>query len=73
MKHKQVGKNQNMEKNRTGRLLETVQKNLTDNLTLKNIYSFQLKDRDVKVFFSDSPNAHTIEDALVKIATRRIS
>ena len=53
----------------TDKLLEVVQKN---NLTLKNVYSFQLKDRDVKVVFSDSPNAQTIENALVKIATRRI-
>ena len=53
----------------TDKLLEVVQKN---NLILKNVYSFQLKDRDVKVVFSDSPNAQTIENALVKIATRRI-
>ena len=39
---------------------------------LKNIYTFQVKDRDIKVVFSDSPKAQTIENALVKIATRRI-
>lgn len=59
-----------MKTNNTDKLLGIVQKN---NLVSKNIYSFQLKDRGVKVFFSDNPNAHTIEDALVKIATRRIS
>ena len=53
----------------TDKLLEIAQKN---NLSLKNIYSFQLKGRQVKVIFSDSSNSQTIENALVKIATRRI-
>ena len=52
-----------------GKLLEVAQDN---NLSLKNIYSFQLKGRQVSVIFSDSKNAQTVEDALVKIATRRI-
>ena len=58
-----------MKTENTDKLFEVVQKN---NLTLKNVYSFQLKDRDVKVVFSGSHNAQTVEDALVKIATRRI-
>ena len=53
----------------TDKLLEVVQKN---NLVLKNSYSYQLNDRNVKVVFSVNFNAQTIEDALVKIATRRI-
>ena len=55
------------------KLLGVVQKNLKDELLLKNVYSFQLKGRDVKVIFSDNANEHTIEDVLVKIAARRIS
>ena len=62
-----------MKKNKTERLLSAVQKNLTDNSSVKNIYSFQLKERNVKVIFSDNPKTQTIENALVKIATRRIS
>ena len=62
-----------MKKNKTDRLLETVQKNLKNNLSLKNIYSFQLKERNVKVIFSDNPKAQTIENALVKIAIARMS
>ena len=59
-----------MKTNNTDKLLGAMQKN---NLVLKNIYSFQLNERNVKVMFSDNPNAQTIENALVKIATRRIS
>ena len=51
------------------KLLDFVQKN---NLLVNNIYSFQIKDRQVKVVFSDNLNAQTIENALVKIATRRV-
>ena len=54
----------------TERLLEIAQKN---DMLLKTIYSFYLKDRKVKVVFSDNPAAATIEDVLVKIAARRIS
>ena len=55
----------------TDKPLEIVQKN---NFLLKSVYSFQLKDnRQIKVIFSDNPNAQTVENALVKIATRRIS
>ena len=46
--------------------------NLKEKLLLKNVYSFQVKDRLVKVVFSDNSKAPTIESALVKIATRRI-
>ena len=67
------GKNQNMNTKNPDKLLEVVQKNLKDELILKNAYSFKIKDRQVKVAFSDNINAQTIEDALVKIATRRIS
>lgn len=51
------------------KLLEIAQEN---NLSLKSIYSFQLKGRQVRVIFSDRPNARTIEEALVKVATRKI-
>lgn len=57
----------------TDKMLEVIQKNLRDELLIKNIYSFQLNDRQVRVVFSDNPKAQTVEDALVKIATRRIS
>ncbi|MDE6585629.1 MAG: hypothetical protein K2K80_02995 [Clostridia bacterium] len=50
------------------KLLDAVQANV-----LKNTYSFQLKDRRVRVVFSDNPDATTMENALVKIAIRRIS
>ena len=71
IKNDKEGKNQDMknETKNTDKLLEVVQKN---NLLLKSVYSFQLKDREVKVVFSDNPNAQTVEDALVKFATRRI-
>ena len=58
-----------MKTNNIDKLLEGVQKN---NLVLNKIYSFQLNERNVKVVFSDNPNAQTMENALVKIATRRI-
>ena len=57
-----------MKINNTDKLLEVVKKN---NLILKSVYSFQLKYRDVKVIFSNNQKAQTVEDALVKIATRR--
>ena len=57
-----------MKTNNTDKFLKAVQKN---DILLKNIYTFQIKDREVKVVFSNSPNAQTIENALVKIATRR--
>ena len=68
------GKNWTMktETKNTDNLLEIVQENLKDKLILKNAYSFQLKDRQVKVVFSDNPDAYTIEDALVKIAKMKI-
>lgn len=56
-------------KNDKDKLLDVAQKN---NLSLKRVYSFQFRDRQVKVIFSDSPNAQTMENTLVKIATRRI-
>ena len=58
-----------MKTNNTDKFLMAMQEN---KILLKNCYSFQLKDRAVKVVFSDSANAQTIESALVKIATRRI-
>ena len=39
----------------------------------KAVYFLQIEGRCVKVVFSDNPNAYTIENVLVKIATRRIS
>ena len=54
-------------------LLNTSRQNLKDSLTLKYVYSFQFNDKRVRVVFSDNSNAQTIENALVKIATRRIS
>ena len=65
------GKNQNMKNvtdKKADKLLDAVQASI-----LKNIYSFQLKDRRVRVVFSDNPDAPTMENALVKIAIRRIS
>lgn len=62
-----------MKTENTDKLLEVVQKNLKDELLLRSTYSFELKDRRVKVIFSDNPDAQTVENALVKIATRRIS
>ena len=59
-----------MKTKNTDKLLELDHKN---NLVLKNIYSFQLNGRNVKVIFSDNANAQTLEDALVKIATRMSS
>ena len=56
----------------TDKLLEVVQKNFKDESILKHAYFFQLKDRRVRVVFSDNHNAQTIESVLVKIATRRI-
>ena len=56
-------------KSNNDNLLDAVQKN---KFLLKHIYSFQYKDRRVKVVFSDNPQAQTLEDALVKIATKRI-
>ena len=53
----------------TDRLLAVAQKN---NITLKNIYRFELSGRQVKAVFSDNLKAPTIEDVLVKIATGRI-
>ena len=66
------GKNQKVKTENIDKLLEVVQKNLKDELLLKNAYSFQLKDRQVKVVFSDNHNAYTMEDALVKIAKMKI-
>ena len=43
-----------------------------NNLSLNASYSFQFNGRQVRVIFSGSQNAQTVEDALVKIATRRI-
>ena len=63
----------NIDTENTDKLLEVVQKTLKDELILKNAYSFQIKDRQVRVVFSDNLSAQTIEDALVKIAKRRIS
>ena len=47
--------------------------NSEQRLLHKNIYTFQIKGRRVKVIFSDNPNAHTIENSLAKIAIRRIT
>ena len=59
----------NTETKNIGNFLEVIQQK---KLLMKNIYSFQLKGRDVKIIFSDNSNEHTIEDALVKIAKKRI-
>ncbi len=46
----------------------------TDNVNLKirNTYYFKWENRLVKVVFSDSVNAPTVENALAKIAIKRI-
>ena len=54
-------------------LLNWVQNTLKEDIAEKNSYSFKIKGRRVKVVFSDNPSAPTIENALVKIVSRRIS
>ena len=54
-------------------LLNLVQNTLKEDIAEKNSYSFKIKGRRVKVVFSDNPSAPTIENALVKIVSRRIS
>ena len=61
------GKNQNM-KNRPHRFLNAVQTSLKD----KTYYTFEFEGKRVKVGFSDNQNSQTFENALVKIAMRRI-
>lgn len=53
------------------KLIDIVQANLKENSLLKNTYFFQLKDRRVKVVFSENSNAPTVENALAKIAINR--
>ena len=45
---------------------------LKNELILKSTYCLQLSNRQVRVVFSDNPNAQTIENVLVKIVTKRI-
>lgn len=54
-------------------LLNLVQNTLKEDIAEENSYSFKIKGRRVKVVFSDNPSAPTIENALVKIVSRRIS
>lgn len=54
-------------------LLNLVQETIKEDIAEKNAYSFKIKGRRVKVVFSDNPDAPTIENALVKIVSRRIS
>lgn len=65
------GKNQNMEIKANSK--SVIISNSAQRPVHKNIYIFQIKDRRVKVVFSDNPNIQTIENALVKIAIRRIT
>lgn len=53
-------------------LLDLVQETLKEDIAEKNSYSFKINGRRVKVVFSDNPSAPTIENALVKIVSRRI-
>ena len=53
-------------------LLNLVQNTLKEDIAEKNSYSFKIKGRKVKVVFSDNPSAPTIENALIKIVSRRI-
>lgn len=54
-------------------LLNLVRETIKEDIAEKNSYSFKIKGRKVKVVFSDNPSAPTIENALVKIVSRRIS
>lgn len=54
-------------------LLNLVQETLKEDTAEKSAYSFKIQGRRVKVVFSDNPSAPTIENALVKIVSRRIS
>ena len=56
----------------TDKLSGTMKSGLKNEPLLKSTYSFQLKHRQVTVSFSDNPGAPTLENALVKIATRQI-
>lgn len=53
-------------------LLNLVQNTLKEDIAEENAYSFKIKGRKVKVVFSDNPSAPTMENALVKIVSRRI-
>ena len=71
IKNTRGGKNLNMKTGtHTDMILDSAQQN---NLLFKMTYSFQLKHRKVTVSFSDTPGAQTLENALVKIVTRRIT
>lgn len=48
------------------KLLNLVKETLTE----EKFYSFKIKDRKVKVVFSENPDASTVENALVKIVTK---
>ena len=61
-----------IEADNSDKIAETVQKTLKENSLIKNTYFFQLKGRRVKVVFSDNPNAPTMENSLVKIASRKL-
>lgn len=54
-------------------LLNLVRETIKEDIAEKNSYSFKINGRRVKVVFSDNPSAPTIENALVKIVSRRIS
>lgn len=54
-------------------LLNLVRETIKEDIAEKNAYSFKINGRRVKVVFSDNPSAPTIENALVKIVSRRIS
>ena len=57
--------------NNSDKLFDILQTNLNNDLLFKNTYSFLIKERRVKVIFSDNSKAPTIESALVKIASNR--
>lgn len=53
-------------------LLNLVRETIKEDVVKKNAYSFKINGKRVKVVFSDNPSAPTIENALVKIVSRRI-
>ena len=52
-------------------ILNVVQTNLKESL-FNNAYVFEMRDRSVRVVFSDKPDAPSFEEALVKIAIKKI-
>lgn len=75
IKNYERGKNNNMENKirEHEEILNLVRENIKEDIAEKNTYTYKVKGRKVKVVFSDNPSAPTIENALVKIVSRRIS